>query len=473
VGCHSGQPDPRGQPGLDLRDAPAVVQPSEYGSLTHPAKFTPAYRALMPLVRNVSLEPDRAMLTPCEFHADTTELVQLLRKGHHGVKLDEESWGRLATWIDLNCPAHGTWHEAVVSVSATEILKQRDRRRELLQRFAVGRQEDPEAIPTAPAQKPEPFVPPPEATAEKVACPGWPFDAAEAQRRQAAAATPVRTVKLTADTSLELVCVPAGEFVMGDPEGEPDERPLARVRIERPFWMSRYEITNRQFQQFNPQHDSGLQPVGFLHYSLERRGAPMNGPQQPVVHISWQEAIDFCRWLSETTGEQFTLPTEAQWEYACRAGTDGPFAYELPKPRVYAPDDQHTWAKPPTWTYYSHDVGPGPANAWDLHDLHGNVAEWTLSTYQSYPYCDDDGRNPVAPDGRKVVRGGSFSDRPPRCRSAFRRDYPAWQKAFNVGFRVVAVSQDRLADAPVSAPIRCPTVPRAGPLAGPQAPAQF
>ena len=109
-------PDPQGKPGLDLRDKPAVVQPSEYGDLTWPAKFTPSYRALVPLVRNLSLEPDRAVLTPCEFHADTTELVQMLRKGHHGVQLDAESWDRLSTWIDLNCPAHGTWHEAMVAV---------------------------------------------------------------------------------------------------------------------------------------------------------------------------------------------------------------------------------------------------------------------------------------------------------------------------------------------------------------------
>ena len=212
--------------------------------------------------------------------------------------------------------------------------------------------------------------------------------------------------------------------------------------------MSRLDITNRQFQQFAPAHDSGLERVGFCHYSLQRRGAPMNGPAQPVVRVSWQGAMDFCRWLSQKTGEQFTLPTEAQWEYACRAGTDGHFAREPAKPRVYTPQDQHTWAIPSTWTYYSHDIGQGLANAWGLHDVHRNVAEWTLSTYRSYPYRDDDGRNTATPEGRKVVRGGSFRDEPPRCRSAFRLDYPAWQKVFNVGFRVVVLPEDRLADAP-------------------------
>ena len=122
VGCHAGQANPQGKPGLDLRDAPAVVQPSEYADLTWPAKFTPSYRALVPLVRNLSLEPDRAVLTPCEFHADTTRLVQMLQKGHYNVELDAEAWDRLITWIDLNAPLHGTWTEAGAS---KEILARR------------------------------------------------------------------------------------------------------------------------------------------------------------------------------------------------------------------------------------------------------------------------------------------------------------------------------------------------------------
>jgi formylglycine-generating enzyme required for sulfatase activity len=262
----------------------------------------------------------------------------------------------------------------------------------------------------------------------------------------------MRTVDLGSGARLEMAYIPAGEFVMGDAGGPSDERPAARVRIDRPFWISRFEITNRQFQQFAPAHDSGLQYVGFLHYSLERRGAPMNGPEQPVVRVSWQQAMDFCRWLSQKIGQRFTLPTEAQWEYACRAGAAGPFACELAKPRVYRPDDQHTWAKPPTWTNYSHDIGAGPANAWDLHDMHANVAEWTLSAYRPYPYRDDDGRNDARPEGRKVARGGSFRDQPQRCRSGFRLDYPSWQKVFNVGFRVVALPDDRLAAAPKPEP---------------------
>jgi formylglycine-generating enzyme required for sulfatase activity len=453
VGCHAGKPDCDGRPWLDLRDAPAQVQPSEFGPLTLAAKFTPSYRALVPLVRNVSLEPDRAVPIPCEYHADTTLLIQLLRKGHHGVQLDAESWDRLYTWIDLNCPAHGTWHEAVVAVPATEILRQRDRRRELLKQFAVGREEDPEAVPPVPAGKPEPIIPPPERPAEKPICPGWPFDAAEAKRRQSAGGPTKRAVDLGAGVSLEMVFIPAGEFIIGQSDGPSDERPPSRVRIDQPFWMSRFEITNHQYRQFDSSHDSGMERLGFLHYSVERRGAPMNGPNQPAVRLSWQQAMQFCRWLSQKTGEPFTLPTEAQWEYTCRAGTEGSFACELAKPRVYTPQDQHTWAKPPTWTFYSHDIGQGPANAWGLCDMHANVAEWTLSTYRPYPYNDADGRNRPTLDGLKVVRGGSFADRPDRCRSAMRFAYPSWQKVFNVGFRIIV---------PANRPIRSPSQTPAG-----------
>jgi formylglycine-generating enzyme required for sulfatase activity len=464
VGCHAGRPRADGRPGLDLRDAPAVVHDSECGAFSFAAKFTPSYRALVPLVRNLSLEPDRAVLTPCEFHADTTQLVQMLRKGHHGVTLDRESWDRLVTWIDLNCPAHGTWHEAVVAVSAAEILKLRDRRRELLRLFAVGRDEDPEAVPS-PLGRPAWIPPPPPepAKAGKVACPNWPFDAAEAKRRQSVAAVPARSVDLGSGVALDMVYIPAGEFVMGDENGLPDERPSARVRIGRPFWIGRFEVTNRQYRQFDPAHDSRLERVGFFHYSMARRGAPMNGPAQPVVRVSWRQAMEFCRWLSAKSGEHFSLPTEGQWEYACRAGTEGPFACPLPKPRVYNPVDEHTWAKPPTWTYYSRDVGGGPANAWGLHDVHDNVAEWTLSTYRPYPYRDD-GRNAPSVDGRKVVRGGSFSDPPERCRSAFRLDYPSWQQVFNVGFRVIATPEElpvaRRAGATENSMISVPVVAR-------------
>jgi formylglycine-generating enzyme required for sulfatase activity len=154
----------------------------------------------------------------------------------------------------------------------------------------------------------------------------------------------------------------------------------------------------------------------------------------------------------------FRLPTEAEWEYACRAGSDSSLSYgavgadfskhanpadaaaalfysvtggvvvlqDIPADQRY--DDGAIVTAP---------VGSYQPNLWGLHDMHGNAAEWTLSAYAAYPYRSDDGRNDITSDAPRVVRGGSFYDRPNRCRSSFRLSYPAWQKVHNVGFRVV------------------------------------
>jgi formylglycine-generating enzyme required for sulfatase activity len=196
-------------------------------------------------------------------------------------------------------------------------------------------------------------------------------------------------------------------------------------------------------------------------FGEEYLGYPLDGPQQPVVRVSWHDAVAFCRRLSDRTGLTFQLPTEGQWEYACRAGsaasfwygdrdTDfGPFAnladvtirdlaYKSWNPRT--PDlvrrddrfDDHALVSAPVDSYRP--------NAWGLHDMHGNVAEWTRTSYRSYPYPELDGRNATDDATGQVVGGGSWRDRPPRSRSAARLSYPPYQRAFNVGFRVVCES---------------------------------
>jgi formylglycine-generating enzyme required for sulfatase activity len=165
----------------------------------------------------------------------------------------------------------------------------------------------------------------------------------------------------------------------------------------------------------------------------------------------------FCEWLTKKTGRRFTLPTEAQWEYACRAGTATPQSYgatdanfgpwaNLADRRVedLCRGDSPKWI-PAVMTVddgaiVTQEVGRYRPNAWGLHDLHGNASEWTLTTYRPYPHVAD-GRDSGRAEGRKVVRGGSFYDRPARARSAFRLSYPPWQCVFNVGFRV-AVTDD-------------------------------
>jgi len=430
--------------------------------------FSVGYDALSRYVRRPGIESNIRMLTPMEYHASTTELVQMLRAGHHGVTLDAEAWDRLITWIDLNCPFHGTWSEAV---GAKRVGTQAARRQELLKRYA-GVDVHEEAVPAAALGPVEPVAPGPVAAPPSppaVQCPGWPFDADEARRRQAKLGQTARSIDLGEGVALELVHVPAGEFVLGSAGGA-SASPAGRVRIARPFWIGRVEVTNEQFARFDPLHDSRVESKHGYQFGIH--GYPANQPRQPVVRVSWREATAFCRWLTRRggTGLTFCLPTEAQWEYACRAGTDGPFSYggadadfsafaNLADAKLTElAGDPYTDAVPmkspnrfDDWVpkdarfndgaLISVEVGGYRPNAWGLHDAHGNVAEWTRSLYRPYPYRADDGRNDPAAAGPRVVRGGSWYDRPHRCRSAFRLAYRPYQPVFNVGFRVAATAQ--------------------------------
>jgi formylglycine-generating enzyme required for sulfatase activity len=268
---------------------------------------------------------------------------------------------------------------------------------------------------------------------------------------------------------------------MGDAGGDLDERPPAVVTIDRPFWIGACEVTNEQLRRFDDGHNSGYFMQRYP--GMNGPGLSLNGAGQPAVRVSWRQAMGFCRWLSERTGTTVSLPTEAEWEYACRAGTATPLAYGPTRAdfSAWANMADRTLAMPPSVTgglgtsltghvkqgqkpnirgilleavsggnfrcdarfddgcVATAPVGQYRANAWGLHDMHGNAAEWTRSAYRPSP-CAEDGDDGGRHDGgweRKVVRGGSWIDRPSRCRSAFRLDYPEWQRVHNVGFRVV------------------------------------
>ncbi len=459
VACHDGRPASEGGAEPNLRGDVKItdwrqVTPGNGGK--RGGKFSVGYYELSRYVRRPGIESDYHMLEPMEFHADTTQLVQLLKKGHHGVRLDDEAWDRLVTWIDLNCPYHGTWGEDIADPGV-----QRQRRRELLRLYG-GYDDDPEAVPQVASTPVEPLLPPPAAPpAATPSCEGWPFDAAEAQRRQAAAGpATTRTLHLADGLDVELVLIPAGRFVMGSRDGSPDERPQRVVAMDRPFWMGRFEITNAQFACFDSKHDSRVESKNAYQFGIH--GYPMNGPEQPVVRVSCDQAAAFCRWLSEATGAAVSLPTESQWEYACRAGSAAPFSFgpadtdfstyanmadatiRLFASNPYTVDSPLTnpskyddWiprdARFDDGALLSVRPGTYQPNAWGLCDMHGNVAEWTRTPYRPYPSDDDTG----APTAAKVVRGGSWRDRPERCTSSFRLAYPPYQKVYNVGFRIV------------------------------------
>jgi len=465
VGCHDGRRREDGKIAADLRGLERI---SDYTSAYHfggkdAGHFSTSYVELHRFVRRPGLESDYHLLTPMEFHADTTELVQLLTKGHYGVQLDEEAWDRLVTWIDLNAPFHGTWKE----IAGAERVGQLAERRRDLRKLYADMHDDPEVIPDAPRAPVSPIVPKPlpPVAGDLPACPGWPFDAREAERRQQASGPAEQTIELAEGVTLSMVRIPAGEFIMGDAAGHPDERPLSRVAIDRPFWIGRFEVTNRQFAAFDPTHDSAVESRFGMQFGV--RGFYVNGPDQPVVRVSWSQAMAFCEWLSRKTGRAFTLPTEAQWEYACRAGAATPFFYgdsdanfgkfanladrtlseyvchpyikdRVPLTNASKYDD---WIpKDARFTdggFVSDAVGKYLPNPWGLHDMHGNVWEWTRSDFRPYPYRDDDGRNELSPEPKKVVRGGSWRDRPPQARSACRLAYRPYQCVYNVGFRAV------------------------------------
>ena len=466
VACHNGAAGDDGQPVFDLRGLERIT---DYTSVYHygahdAGHFSTSYVALHRFVRRPGLESDYHMLMPMEYHADTTQLVQTLTKGHHNVKLDIESWDRLITWIDLNAPYHGTWTEIA---GADRVRHLAQRRRELLKLYA-NMDSDPESEANpGPRPKIAPVMPEPAAFSgpADAQCPGWPFDAAEAKRRQEALGSHERTVQLAEGIIMDLVLVPPGEFVMGSSEGHVDEQPPARVKVDKPFWMGRLEVTNQQFRLFDFSHDSRVESRFAMQFGV--RGFYVNGPEQPVVRISWQHAMAFCEWLSHQTGQRFMLPTEAQWEYACRAGTDTPFYYgdletdfsqfaNLADAKlsefVCHPYKKHREPYPNPSKYddwipkdsrfndggfISEKGGVYQPNAWGLLDMHGNVAEWTRSVFRPYPHHADDGRDNPTAVGDRVARGGSWRDRPSRSRSAFRSSYRPYQPVYNVGFRLV------------------------------------
>jgi len=267
--------------------------------------------------------------------------------------------------------------------------------------------------------------------------------------------------------TMDLVHVPPGRFAMGSVRGYVDEAPMADVTIPRGFWMGRCEVTNAQFRRFDAHHDSREEDRHGYQFGIP--GYNVNAPEMPAVRLSWKQARAFCRWVAKRTGRRVALPTEAQWEWACRAGSATPMSYgdldtdfstfanlgdrtlsdfsgnpyqiDPVRGRYNNPDNIHdNWipqdARFNDQGFVSVTVGKYKPNAWGLHDMHGNVAEWTRSLYVPYPYADDK-RNDPAARGKRVIRGGSWYDRPKRCTSSYRFGYRDYQKVFNVGFRVI------------------------------------
>lgn len=243
----------------------------------------------------------------------------------------------------------------------------------------------------------------------------------------------------------EMVRIPAGSFVMGcvvgrdDVEGnkcaDSDEIPTREVTISRDFGLGKYEITFMQYDYFA--------------WDQRRMGKNIDFPSSqgweryrlPVINVSWEEAIAYLEWLSRKTGKTYRLPTEAEWEYAARAGTNSayPWGNEIGENLANCADD---YCKDPF--DYTAPVGSFSANPLGLHDMHGNVYEWVADWYANYP---DSAvvSDPEGPDAgsRRVLRGGSWNYRPLYLRSADRDSRTPGYRNINIGFRPAQVYSEQ------------------------------
>lgn len=431
-------------------------------------KFSDSYLDFHPYFYRQGPEADMYVLVPYEFNASNSEMVQMLKNGHHGVKLTDKEWKTLYNWIDFNAPYHSSFDHIRDLKVGQHGYNQVQRRKELMDKYANGMAVDWQkeirdyAAYLEGQPKPQPVMP--EAQAEpkvkKIKVKDWPFSAEQAKAMVGADAA--KSIEIAPGITMNFVRIPAGTFVMGADKGI--AAPKTKVKVEKPFWMGEIEVSNEQFRALFPDHDNRL--IGQHWKDHTGPNYLVNEDWRPAIRVSWQQAMEYCRLLSEKTGLKITLPSEAQWEWAARAGSDGDnwwgedtdfSAYEnladkqLQKMAVSGVDPQPMSPNSPVfkyWDFLPKDAsvddgnmllgksGTYKANAFGLYDMQGNVAEWTRSDYRPYPYSAKADATNVS-NAEKVARGGSWIDRTKNASLSTRRHFLPWQRVRNVGFRVI------------------------------------
>jgi len=243
---------------------------------------------------------------------------------------------------------------------------------------------------------------------------------------------------------MRLVLIPKGEFLMGSSASDSvadDAKPQRRVRITRPFYLGRYEVTQQEYERV-----------------MGRNPSRYKGGRNPVEGVSWFNAVRFCNKLSENErlpqyykihgedvsssgGSGYRLPTEAEWEYACRAGTTTRYCFGDSEAGLW----EYAWFND-NLRKTTHPVGQNKPNAWGLYDVHGNVWEWCEDWYGADYYRDSPTDDPPGPPegSERVFRGGSWSsDAAALCRSAFRCSLPPTLDSIGLGFRVARAPSGR------------------------------
>ncbi|MFR9645301.1 MAG: SUMF1/EgtB/PvdO family nonheme iron enzyme [Rikenellaceae bacterium] len=427
---------------------------------TDDSPLSVSYLNLHPYVNRQGSESDIRVMYPYEYHASTSELVRMLKSGHHGVELTDEEFRNIYAWIDMNAPYRGSFIERKFKG-----IDQTCRRMELSEKYANvkvdWKQEIADYAAYLESQGEVTPVMPKEKSVKYKKMKSWSFDTVEAQQMQNKLGETTREIDLGEGVKMVFRRIPAGEFVMGDNSYGKESAPESRVKIDRPFWIGEIEVTNEQYNRFVPEHDSRY--IAYLWKDQVKQGFPANTPEQPVIRVSYDQVMEYCERLSAATGVNVTLPTEAQWEWAARAGTSTPFwfgelgsDYGTKENMADAKlDDIATFgnAKPigsrnPMFKYLAYfpkerEINDKSmiqvkgksyeANAWGLYDMLGNVREWTKSDYIPYPYK----ANPKEESDTKVIRGGSWIDRSKNSAAYSRKSAVKWQPLNNTGFRLI------------------------------------
>jgi formylglycine-generating enzyme required for sulfatase activity len=233
---------------------------------------------------------------------------------------------------------------------------------------------------------------------------------------------------------------------MGSPESEPqrrgDEGPQHRVRITRAFYLGKYTVTQAQYEQIVGKNPSWFSPGG----RCKNRVSGIDTSRFPVEYVSWHDAVEFCRRLSAKDGHEYRLPTEAEWEYACRAGSVTAFHFgNSLNGRQANCQGEHPYGTeekgPKLWRTTT--VGSYPPNEFGLCDMHGNVWQWCADWFDAGYYMGSPADDPKGPNSgeRRVLRGGSWDCWPAGVRAAFRLKFAPSTRDFSVGFRVARTPQ--------------------------------
>lgn len=426
--------------------------------------WSKSYLEIMPYIYRQGPEADMYVLKPYEYHASNSELVRLLKTGHHGVELTDKEWRKLYNWIDFNAPYAGRFND----ITKQNGFDQYQRRIELTNKYGndagVCWKEEIEDYANHLKQqgKIKPVMPKEiqQPKRKNIKLSSWPFTKTAAIDMQNRAAQTRKVVEIAPNVEMSFVWIPAGKFVMGNNNAQADCAPAFKTEVDNGFWMSECEVTNEQYCALVPEHDSRI--IGQFWKDHTTAGYWANLPQQPVIRVSCLEAQTYCEQLGTKSGLQMSLPTETQWEWAARAGSDSDFWYgnsnsdfseyenmadtQLSNMAVIGVNPQPMPAGSPLRKYWDYipkiaavddgemitaSVGKYEANHWGLKDMHGNVAEWTISDYTSYPIKEKNRAE------LKVARGGSWTDRPKYSTSHTRKAFLPWQKVYNVGFRVI------------------------------------